>query len=100
MRVICLRQLEPRQLMPVDPFEMINRFALDLPRFPYQPSVLISSHPRHMEIPMSSSPPVSNAPTSSYSPDDDLTGVTSPALRRRIQNRLNQRAYRKIFTHL
>ncbi|KAJ5657306.1 uncharacterized protein N7484_000955 [Penicillium longicatenatum] len=29
-----------------------------------------------------------------YDPDEDWTGVTSSALRRRIQNRLNQRAYR------
>ncbi|BAE62475.1 unnamed protein product [Aspergillus oryzae RIB40] len=29
-----------------------------------------------------------------YSPDEDWSGVTNPAARRRLQNRLNQRAYR------
>lgn len=34
-------------------------------------------------------------PSAGYSTDDDLNGVSNPAARRRVQNRLNQRAYRK-----
>ncbi|KAJ5517635.1 hypothetical protein N7453_000057 [Penicillium expansum] len=34
--------------------------------------------------------------SAAYSADDDLNGVRNPAARRRVQNRLNQRAYRKI----
>lgn len=87
-------------MIPADPskvtFFITNRVALGLS----VPTVLISSHSSHMETPMSSIAPVSNAQKSSYSPDDDLTGVTSAALRRRIQNRLNQRAYREKFAHL
>jgi hypothetical protein len=30
-------------------------------------------------------------------PDEDWTGVTSPAARRKLQNRLNQRAYSQFF---
>ncbi|RAH42541.1 bZIP transcription factor [Aspergillus brunneoviolaceus CBS 621.78] len=33
--------------------------------------------------------------TTADAPEDDLLGVTDPVLRRRVQNRLNQRAYRQ-----
>lgn len=33
--------------------------------------------------------------TTADAPEDDLLGVTDPVLRRRVQNRLNQRAYRE-----